>query len=105
MQLHLDRAELQLLADVLELRQSELREVARDRPADASLARQLADFAAVLDGVNNRRLQFDADQLDMLNALLGEFCRRALPKGVEEEQRHHRLESLRDKIAEVCAMI
>ena len=102
MQLHLDREDLQLLAEVLEGRLLELRQKARDRPTDAALQRQLSDLEAVLQGVAHRRPQFGCDELDMLSDLLSEVCRRA--RGLPQEPRCRRLELLRDKVAEVCSM-
>ena len=107
MQLHLDREDLQLLADLLENRLAELRSQARDRPADAALQRELSDLEAVLDGLAKRRLQFGCDELESVSELLSEICRRLPAQAVDAqpEPRRRRLERLRDKVAEVCAMI
>lgn len=90
MQLVLDRPELQLAAEIVEARLYECR-------PDTGKSDEAEQLEPLLDGILNRRLEFDCDQLDRLRALLDEAWR-------QDRQRQH-LASLRDKVTEVCAML
>ena len=106
MQLQLDREDLQLLAEVLEARVFELRREANHRPDEVRARSQAAEMEAMLDRVISRRLEFGCDELDALCDLLNEACRHAREKAKHglQEQRYWRLQLLRDKVVEVCAM-
>lgn len=90
MQLLLDREELQLAAHIVE---AHLYQCAHDDSKGA----EAAAMEALLDGILKRRLEFDYEQLDALHQLLDEEYRR-------DASRLH-LSSLRDKVAEACAML
>lgn len=90
MQLVLDREELQLAANIVEQR---LYECACEGPNSS----QVVVMETLLDGILKRRLEFDYEQLDALHDLLDQEYRRSAP-------RLH-LSSLRDKVAEACAML
>lgn len=90
MQLALDRGELQLAAEIVEAR---LYECARHDPNRA----EVLVMHALLDGILERRLEFDCDQLDALRVLLDRASKK------NPVQPH--LASLREKVTEVCAML
>lgn len=90
MQLVLDREELQLAANVVE---DALYACGRDGTSST----KVGALEALLDGIINRRLEFDCDELDALREVL-----EAAWAG--DPTRPH-LALLRDKVAEVCAML
>lgn len=86
MQLCLSTAELQLLAELL---------------VEAGRPDRRAELALLRDRVLARDLEFDGDDLELLSGILDETCRQQ-PALVS---RLDTLRSLRDKIAEVSAML
>jgi len=104
MQLQLSVAERQLLADILEeTRYSFMQgaEPGRKTPERESKARECE---GLLTKVYENRLQFSADELDTLTAVLKDR-RHLQEQGSEQEQKRQLLQSLTDKIIELCVMI
>lgn len=105
MQLQFTLAERQLLADILEETRYALMQGAsaeREVPErDRIKARECIDlFGKVVE----RHLEFSADELDMLAAVLSDRDRELRERGVSQEQRRL-LQSVLDKITEACMMI
>lgn len=90
MQLVLDREELQLAADLVE---DALFACQRDGAAPG----KAEALEALLDGIVSRRLEFGCDELDAL--------REVLEAAWAQDRTRPHLALLRDKVAEVCAML
>lgn len=103
MQLQLNTDERQLLADILEqtryslMQGAELGQLTEERSSKARECEEL--FARVVE----KRLQFSTDELDALSVLLRNYDRE-LEQGAGQEQKRQLLQSLTDKIVEICVM-
>lgn len=106
MQLQLSVAERQLLADILEQTRYSLTqgvEPGRETPDREAKARECEELVTK---IFENQLQFSADELDTLTAVLKDR-RHLQEQGSSQEQERERqlLQSLTDKIIELCVMI
>lgn len=105
MQLQLTLAERQLLADILEQRRYSLvQTVEPDRPTQEQKLKA-SEYEELFTKVVEKRLQFSSDELDTLMGVLRDRDREFRERGSSQDANWQVLQSLTDKIVELCAMV